>query len=134
LLLIVVAGWVNRQHPDVIDYLHQENRILRSQLKGKTLPLIDRDRQRLALKAKALGRKALQSLASIATPDTILRSYRQLVAAKYDGSKKRGSGRPQTAADIEKLAVTMATGNPTWGYATLSGALALVGVNSVAPR
>ena len=102
-LMLVVAGWVNRQQQDVIDYLQEENRILRSQLKGKRLRLTDRDRRRLAVKAKALGRKALLRFASIATPDTILRWYRQLVAAKYDGSKKRGPGRPRTANDIEEL-------------------------------
>jgi transposase InsO family protein len=129
LLMLVVAGWVNRQQQDVVDYLQEENRILRSQLKGKRLRLTDRDRRRLAVKAKASGSKALQRVASIATPDTILRWYRQLVAAKYDGSKKRGSGRPRTAADIAKLVVTMATSNPTWGYTRLRGALALLGIN-----
>ena len=103
LLILVVAGWMNRQQQDVIDYLQEENRILRQQLKGKRLRLSDDDRRRLAVKAKALGRKALQRVASIATPDTILRWYRQLMAAKYDGTKKRGPGRPRTASDIEKL-------------------------------
>jgi hypothetical protein len=128
LLILVVAGWMNRQQQDVIDYLQEENRVLRQQLKGKRLRLSDDDRRRLAVKAKALGRKALQQVASIATPDTILRWYRKLVAAKYDGSKKRGPGRPRTASDIEELVVTMAKENPTWGYTRLRGALKKVGV------
>lgn len=34
--------------------------------------------------AKKLGRKALRQLDTLVTPETLLRSYRRLVAAKYD--------------------------------------------------
>ena len=67
-LLLVLAGWVNRQQQGVIDYL----RVLRAQLRGKRLRFSDNDRRRLAVKAKALGRKALDQVASIATPETLL--------------------------------------------------------------
>jgi hypothetical protein len=67
----------------------------------------------------------LLRFASVATSDTILRWYRQLVAAKIDGSKKRGPGRPGTAADIELVVVSMAKDNPTWGYTRLRDATAL---------
>ena len=39
-LLLVVAGWVNRQQQDVIDYLQEENRVLRTGLRGKRTPRI----------------------------------------------------------------------------------------------
>ena len=55
-LLLVLAGWVNRQQQDVIDYLQEENRVLRAGLRGKRLRLSDDDRRRLAVKAQALGR------------------------------------------------------------------------------
>ena len=58
-LLLVLAGWVNRQQQDVIDYLQEENRVLRAGLRGKRLRLSDDDRRRLAVKAQALGREAL---------------------------------------------------------------------------
>ena len=67
-LLLVVAGWVNRQQQDVIDYLQEENRVLRAGLRGKRLKLSDDDRRRLAVKAQALGREALAQIASVATP------------------------------------------------------------------
>ena len=54
-LLLVLAGWVNRQQQDVIDYLQEENRVLRAGLRGKRLSLSDDDRRRLAVKAQALG-------------------------------------------------------------------------------
>ena len=93
-LLLVVAGWVNRQQQDVIDYQQEENRVLRAGLRGKRLKLSDDDRRRLAVKAQALGREALAQIASVATPATLLRWYRCLIAAKYDGSKNRSPGRP----------------------------------------
>jgi len=57
------------------------------------------------------------------TPDSLLRWYRNLVAAKYDGSKHRGPGRPPTKLDIVSLVVRMAKENPSWGYTRLRGAL-----------
>ena len=92
-LLLVLAGWVNRQQQDVIDYLQEENRVLRAGLRGKRLGLSDDERRRLAVKAQALGREALAQIASVATPATLLRWYRHLIAAKYDGSKNRSPGR-----------------------------------------
>ena len=91
-LLLVLAGWVNRQQQDVIDYLQEENRVLRAGLRGKRLRLSDDDRRRLAVKAQALGREALAQIASVATPATLLRWYRCLIAANYDGSKNRSPG------------------------------------------
>ena len=53
-LLVVLAGWVNRQRQDVIDYLQEENRVLRAGLRGKRLRLSDDDRRRLvSLSAKS---------------------------------------------------------------------------------
>ncbi len=126
-LLLVLAGWVNRQQQDVIDYQQEENRVLRAGLRGKRLSLSDDDRRRLAVKAQALGREALAQIASVATPATLLRWYRHLIAAKYDGSKNRSPGRPPTAKDIRELIVRVARENPTWGYTRLRGALKNLG-------
>ena len=126
-LLLVLAGWVNRQQQDVIDYLQEENRVLRAGLRGKRLRLSDDERRRLAVKAQALGREALAQIASVATPATLLRWYRCLIAAKYDGSKNRSPGRPPTAKDIRELIVRVARENPTWGYTRLRGALKNLG-------
>ena len=75
-LLLVLAGWVNRQQQDVIDYLREENRVLRAGLRGKRLRLSDDDRRRLAVKAQALGREVLAEIAFVATPARLLRWYR----------------------------------------------------------
>ena len=126
-LLLLFSGWVNRQQADVIDYLQEENRVLREQLGGRRLRLNDDQRRRLAVKGMALGRKVLREVAGIVTPDTILAWYRRLVARKYDGSKKRGPGRPRIQVDIAELVVTMAQDNPTWGYTRIRGVLMSLG-------
>ena len=109
LLLISLAGWMNQQQQDVIDYLQEENRVLREQLGGKRLRLNDDQRRRLAVKAKKLGRRVLHELATIVTPETLLAWHRKLIAMKYDGSKQRGPGRPRTLDEIQQLIVRMAT-------------------------
>ena len=93
---------------------------------GTWVRLTDSERRRLARLGKALGRKTLREVASIASPETILRWYRELVAKKYDGSSRRGPGRPRKAAEIVRLLLRMALENPRWGYTRLRGALANV--------
>jgi len=121
--LFLFAGWVSRRQQAVIAYLLEENRVLREQLGGRRLRLTDRQRRRLAVKGSALGRKVLFEFAGIVTPDTILRWYRRLVAKKYDGSTKRGVGRPRVAVDIAEMVVRMAQENPGWGYTRIRDSL-----------
>jgi putative transposase len=127
-LLLLFAGWINRQQQAVIDYLIEENRVLREQLGKRRLRFIDAQRRRLAERGKVLGRAALGELNTIVTPDTILHWYRQLVAKKYDSSSRRARGRPSTARiKVEDLVVQMARENPTWGYTRIRGALRNIG-------
>ena len=126
-ILLLFSGLVNRQQQKVIDYLLEENRVLRQQLVGRRLRLTDDQRRRLAVKGKLLGRKVLARVAGIVTPDTILRWYRRLVAKKYDGSKRRRPGRPATDKDIAALLIRMAQENPGWGYTRLRDALRHLG-------
>jgi len=73
LLSFVLAGWINRNQQAAIEYLLAENRVLREKLGRRRILLNDDQRRRLAAKARLLGRKRLAQLATIATPDTILR-------------------------------------------------------------
>ena len=126
-LLCIFAGWVNRRQLNVIDYLKEENIVLREQLGGRRLRLTDAQRRRLAVRGKVIGRKVLKEVASIVTPDTVLRWYRQLIARKYDGSKSRRPGRPRTAQDIAEVVIRMAKANVGWGYTRLRDALRNLG-------
>ncbi len=126
-LMLIFAGWVNRPQQEIIEYLHEENRALREQLRGKRLRFTDQQCRRLAVKAKQVGRRGLFQIETLVTPDTLLRWHRQLIARKYDGSKRRNQGRPRTAAEIGELVLRMARDNPRWGYARIRGALYNVG-------
>jgi transposase InsO family protein len=123
LLLLTVSGWVNRHQQSVIEYLRAENHALREQLGPKRIRWTDAQRRLLAEKARAVGRAALAQLGPVVTPDTLLRWYRTLVAAKYDSSRRRKPGRPRTKTVITNLVVTMARNNPRWGYTRIRGAL-----------
>jgi transposase InsO family protein len=126
-IILLAAGWVNRRQQDVIEYLKEENRALRQQLGERRLRLSDDQRRRLAVKGKALGSMLLEEVACIVTPDTILRWYRTLVAKKYDGSHRRGPGRPRTAREIVDLVVRIATENPGFGYTRIRDTLSNIG-------
>ena len=91
---VALAGWFNQQQHDIIDYLREENKVLREQLGNRRRRLNDEQRRRLAVRTKKLGHKLLAEVASIVTPDTLLSWHRKLIARKYDGSKQRGPGRP----------------------------------------
>jgi hypothetical protein len=124
----MLAGWINRAQKPVITDLHEENCILEAQLRRRRLRRTDTDRRRRAALGHVLGRKRLEEIAAILTPDTLLRWYRRLTTRKFDGSmRRRQSGQPCVAADVERLVVRMAENNPTWGYRRLQGALATFG-------
>ncbi|MCU1337333.1 MAG: hypothetical protein JWO19_2914 [Bryobacterales bacterium] len=127
LLLIAVAGWINQQQQDVIEYLKEENRVLREQLGGKRLRLSDDQRRRLAARAMTIGRKLLREGATIVTPETLLAWHRKLIAKKYNGSDRRGVGRPRIMEKIRMLVVRIALENRGWGYTRLQGALSNLG-------
>lgn len=126
ILLVALAGWVNRYQLDVIDYLREENRILKEHLPGRRLRLSDAQRRRLAAAGQRVGRGVLRDVATLVTPDTILRWHRQLIARKWTTERRR-VGRPGVMRAIRHLAVRMARENPTWGYRRIQGALQNVG-------
>lgn len=108
LLVLFVASQLNGEQQRVIEYLQVENQVLREKLgKGRIL-LNDDQRRRLAVKGKALGRRLLRELATIVTPDTILRWHRELVAQKWDFSHLRTRiGRPRIREENIRLVVQM---------------------------
>ena len=126
LLLATLAGYLNRRQGEVLEYLLEENRVLKEQLRGRRLRLTDDQRRRLAAKGKRLGRRTLARIATIVTPDTILRWHRRLIAEKWTYTKPR-VGRPGVAAEIRELVLRLARDNATWGYCRIQGALANLG-------
>jgi transposase InsO family protein len=127
-LIAMMAGWINRPQQQVITYLKEENRVLKARLPAGRLRLSATERRRLAALAYPLRRQQLHDLATIVTPDTLLRWYKRLIARKFDGStQRRQVGRPRVAEEVEHLVRRMAQENPTWGYRRIQGALANLG-------
>jgi putative transposase len=126
ILLVALSGWVNRHQLEVIAYLRAENRVLKEHLGGRRLRLTNLQRRRLAATGQRLGRRAVTKVATLVTPDTILRWHRQLIARKWTASRRR-VGRPGVLSEIRELSVRMARENPTWGYRRIQGALKNLG-------
>ena len=126
-ILAYITGTVNQELLLRNEYLAAENRILKAQLKAP-LRLTDAERMTLAEIAHRLGRKALEDVANVVKPDTLMGWYRRLVARKFDGSKsRRYPGRPRVDGEIEQLVVCMAKENSDWGYDRIMGAMTNLG-------
>jgi transposase InsO family protein len=126
ILVAAMAGWIARKQDAVIEYLREENRVLKQQLGRRRLRLTDAQRRRLAVRGKAIGRRALDEVATLVTPDTILRWHRQLIAEKWT-HKRRPPGRCRVMQVITELTLRMARDNRSWGYTRIQGALQNVG-------
>jgi putative transposase len=127
-VFIALSGWVNQRQQQIIEFQNTEIEALLKKLGKKRVILTDDQRRLLAVKGKALGRKALMELTTIVTPDTILRWHRTLVAQKWDYSHRRKSvGRPCVEKEIVDLVLRFARENVSWGYDKIQGALANLG-------
>ena len=106
--------------------------VLKEQLEGQRFRFTDEQRIRLAVKARVLGRRALDELETLVTPDTLLARHRTLIAQKWTCARK-GPGRPRVAQEITELVLRMARENTSWGYDRIQGALANPG-HVIAPN
>jgi putative transposase len=126
-ILAYITGSVDQELLLRNEYLAAENRILRAQLNG-CLRLSDAERATLGEIGFRLGRKALNEVATVAQPDTILAWHRRLIARKFEGSQaRRVRGRPRIDREVEGLIIRMAEENRSWGYDRIVGALANLG-------
>jgi putative transposase len=128
LMVVALAGWINQQQEDVIDYLREEVRILKELNGKKRLRFTDEQRRRLARKAKRIGFGRLREIVGLVTPQTLLGWHRKLIAKKYDSSgKRRKVGRPPTKDELRDLVIKMAEENRGWGYTRIRGAMGNLG-------
>jgi len=126
-LLAYITGSVDQELLLRNEYLVTENRILCNQIQGR-IRLSDGERKTLADIGQNLGKQALEEIATIVKPDTILAWHRKLSVQKFDGSQQRKApGRPKVDKELEDLVVRLAQENRSWGYDRIVGALANLG-------
>jgi hypothetical protein len=115
MLLAMLAGWINQQQQEMIEYLKAENGILRDQLLKAT--------------GKKRSRGVLSQICCAFSPDTLLKWHRRLIAKKYDGSRNRGkSGRPRISDQLKQIIIDMARDNKHLGCRKLYGYLKYLGI------
>jgi hypothetical protein len=129
-LLAWATGQIDEAMRQKLEFVLEENRVYRALLDRHSphWRLQDGERKALAEKGQPLG-KLLPDVLTIVQPATLLKWHRQLVARKWDFSRRRKGqpGRPSVSVAIEKLVLQFARENPSWGYDRIVGALANVG-------
>jgi transposase InsO family protein len=126
-LLAYITGSVDQALLLRNEYLVPENRLLRTQIPGR-VRLSEGERKTLADIGQKLGKQALEEIATIVKPDTILAWHCKVSAQKFDCSQQRKvPGRPKVDKELEDLVVRLVQENRSWGYDRLVGALANLG-------
>jgi putative transposase len=96
LLVTALFGWLEQEQRNVIEFLREENLVLKRQLHGRRLQVCDDERRRLAVLSERLGRRVLTEVTSLVTSETLLRWHRELIARKWTCGSPR-HGRPAVA-------------------------------------
>lgn len=126
------AKLLRHLNQSVNDSLIIQNQLLKAQVrelqrqlpKQKRFLISDFGKREMARLGKLLSRDALEDACLIIRPSSLLRWYRTLVAAKFDGSNNRGNpGRPRIRPENEALILRIASQNPRWGAKRIQGAL-----------
>jgi len=129
-LVTYVAYCIDKELYKAIDYLREQVRVLveQQEKQNKRILLTNRQRMRVAAKAKRLSRRMLEQCTVLFTPDTILGWFQRLVAEKYDGSKNRKTvGRPMISQEIIDLVIKFKKENPRWGYQKITDQIVYLG-------
>ena len=129
---VLFATWVNHRQQQIIAFQNDQIESLLEKMGKKRVLLNDEQRRRLAVKGKAIGRKALREVTTIVTPDTILRWHRQLVPR--NGTTPSDARRNPVGHGYDKeivdLVLRFAKENPSWGYDRIQGAWRTWGTKS----
>ncbi len=132
MLLAMLAGWINQQQQEEIEYLKAENGILKDELLKATgkkrIILNNSQRRRLAILGKKLGRKLLGQVCCSFSPDTLIKWHRKLVAQKYTSKNHGKGGRPRISDYLKQLIIYMAKDNKHLGCRKLHGFLKYLGL------
>ncbi|MFI1338157.1 integrase core domain-containing protein [Streptomyces sp. NPDC020845] len=111
--------------------LRHENAVLRRQLAGP-VRYESTDRFWFAALSGLIPRRHWREVFPVA-PGALLAWHRRFIAAKWDYTARRRTGRPPTTAAIKKLVLRLARENPAWGHRRIQGELARLGHRIAAP-
>ena len=114
-LIAMIAGWLQRHQQHVIAYLQEENRVLKAHLGDHRLRLTNTERRRLAARAYPLGRTCLHEVATLVTPETLLRWHRNGFQLVWRWRSKRKNGTPKLSGEAIALIRRMVEENRLWG-------------------
>jgi len=95
LVLVILTGWMNQLQQQIIEVQQKEIEVLKKRLGKKRIILNDDERRVLAVKAKVLGRKVLQEIGCLFTPDIPLRWHRERGAPQVERSGWRHKSHQQ---------------------------------------
>ncbi|MFC1677372.1 integrase core domain-containing protein [Planctomycetota bacterium] len=125
-----IAYCIDKELYKAIDYLREQVRVLveHQEKQNKRIILTNRQRMRIAAKAKRLSRKMLEQCTELFTADTVMGWYNKLITEKYDGSSNRGKvGRPPITLEIVNLVIKFKEENPRWGYQKITDQVVYLG-------
>lgn len=105
--------------------LRRENAVLRRQLAGP-VRYEPADRFWFAVLSTLIPRRRWREVFPV-SPATLLAWHRRFIAAKWDYTARRRSGRPPTRAAIKTLVLRLARENPRWGHRRIQGELVRLG-------
>jgi len=129
-LITYLAYCIDKELYKAIDYLKTQVEVLieQQEKQKKRILLTNKQRMRVAAKARRLSRRMLEQCTVLFTPDTIIGWYNKLIAQKYDGSHNRTKpGRPQITNEIVNLVIRFKEENPRWGYQKITDQIVYLG-------
>jgi len=129
-LVTYLSYCIDKELYKAIDYLKSQVEVLveQQEKQNKRILLTNKQRMRVAAKAKRLSRKMLEQCTVLFTADTIMGWYNKLISQKYDGSHNRTKpGRPQITDEIVNLVIRFKEENPRWGYQKITDQIEYLG-------
>lgn len=131
LIIVALAGIINQQYQDIIDFLNAEIKIIKELYGKDRFTLNNTQRRRLAAIFNKLDKQLVSQQELIVTPKTMTLWYKKLIAQKWDHSDKakKKPGRPKLNQDDIDMTLKLINENPSWGDDSISNRLKNIGIS-----
>jgi putative transposase len=125
-LLPLLFTLMNGKIPALIRFMEHQIAFLKARVPGRLLP-DEVEKAAFGRLATEIGRPDLKDSSLIFHLETLFRWHKELVAKKFDGSEKRGPGRPSPWRILHTVVEKIASENPGWGAPRMHGQLQELG-------